>query len=120
MVDLDTRMKIEEILDYSYNTTIERMNAIEEAPSNSNYQTIAATKDDFNSYIQAYMNYYCGTLEGILFTLFLDKFNRLPNPSENAFIVEAIGTKWEKLKDIVIELSKKKFKEDSKITETTK
>jgi len=43
MPDLDTQMKIDELLDYAYDKTIERMNAIEDAPRNSVYQTIVYT-----------------------------------------------------------------------------
>lgn len=111
MVDLETRMKIDALLDYAYDKTIERMNAIESAPHNSVYQTIVMVKDNFSTYIQAYINYYNGCLDGIFSTRFLEEFDRMPSPSEISFIKEAIASKFESLKDAILDLAKQKFKE---------
>jgi hypothetical protein len=46
----------------------------------------------------AYINYYCGCMEGILFTRFLEEFSRYPSPSENIFIKDTISSKFEELK----------------------
>ena len=70
-------------------------------------------KGNLTSYVFAYMNYYCGCFEGICFTKFLEEFNRMPTPSENAFIIDTIRTRFEQLKKVVTDLADKKFKEDS-------
>jgi len=111
MVDIDTQMKIDELVDYAYDTTIERIIAIENADIGLIYQTILMEKGNYRSFLEAYSNYYCGVLEGILFTRFLEELNRMPTPSENSFIAETIAQRFEKFKDIIINLAEKKFKE---------
>lgn len=111
MVDLDTQIKIDALLDYAYDKTIERMNAIEDAPRSSIYRTIAMEKGNYKSFLFAYINYYCGCLEGILFTRFLEEFDRMPSPSENVFIKESMTTKFENLKKIAMDIGDKKFDE---------
>ena len=106
-------MKIDELVDFAYDKTIERMNAIEEAPRNSIYQSIIMRKDDHETYVFAYINYYYGCLEGILFTRFLEEFNRMPTPSENSFIIDTITTRFNGLKKTLSDLAYKKFKEFS-------
>ena len=113
MTDLDDKKKIDVLLDFAYDKTIERMNAIEEAHRNSIYQSIVVQKGNLQSYVFAYMNYYCGCLEGIFFTRFLEEFYRMPTPSENAFIADTITTRFKKLKETVLNLANKKFNEDS-------
>jgi len=108
MVDLDTKMKIDALLDYAYNNTIERINAIEDAPHNLVYRTLAM-QNNRTSFVSAYVNYYCGCFEGILFTRFLEEFDRMPAPSENAFIMESTTTKFEELTKTATDLGVKKF-----------
>ena len=112
MVDLDTQMKIDALLDFAYDKTVERMNAIEDAPRNTIYQTIVMIKNNPDSFAMAYGNYYCGCLEGIFFTRFLEEFYRMPTPSENSFIKESIGSKFDDLKKMIAELAIKKFKKE--------
>ena len=114
MVDSDTQMKINALLDYAYDKTIERMNAIENAPLSNVYQTIGMIKGDYKSFLFAYINYYCGCLEGILFTRFLEEFDRMPSPSENAFIKESITSRFEDFKKFVMDAATKKFDEYEK------
>lgn len=111
----DTNIKetIESLLDFAYDRTIERIHAIEEAPKGSIYRTIGMIKGNYRSYVMGYLNYYLGCLEGIFFTMFLDEFNRMPTPSENAFVKEAIATKFENLKKIVSKIGDQKFVEDN-------
>jgi len=113
MVDLDTQMKIDALVDFAYDKTVERMNAIELAPQKSVYQTITMDKGKLHSFVLAYLNYYWGCFEGILFTRFLEEFNRMPTPSENSFIVDTIKTRFEKLNELCIDFADKKFKENS-------
>ena len=82
-------------------------------PQKMIYQTITMDKGSLHSYVQAYLNYYDGCFEGILFTRFLEEFNRMPTPSENSFIVESILTRFEKLKELCLDLADKKLKDDS-------
>ena len=112
MVDLDTQMKIDTLMDFAYDKTIERMNAIESAPRKLIYQTITMDKGSLHSYVLAYVNYYQGCFEGILFTRFLEEFNRMPTPSENSFIVDTIKTRFEKLNELCLDIAEKKLKED--------
>jgi len=111
MVDIETRIKMDKLIDYAYDRTIERMNAIESAPENSIYRTIGFEEKNYSSFALGYVNYYCGCLEGILFELFLVKFDRLPTPSEITYISDTIKTRFVKLKKFCMELSEKKFKE---------
>lgn len=100
------------LVDYAYDKMIERMNAIENAPRNNIYQTIGSVKGDLMSYVLGYVNYYNGVFEGILFTKFVDEFDRMPTPSENSFIKDTISTRFNELKNICMNLADKKFKED--------
>ncbi len=111
MVDIETRIKMDKLIDYAYDRTIERMNAIESSPENSIYRTIGFEEKNYSSFALGYVNYYCGCLEGILFELFLVKFDRLPTPSENTYISDTIKTRFDKLKKFCMELAGKKFKE---------
>jgi len=111
MVDVETRIKIDKLIDYAYDRTTERMNAIESAPENMIYRTIGFEEKSFPSLTLGYMNYYCGCLEGILFELFLVKFDKLPTPSEITYISDTIKTRLDKLKKLCSELAKKTFKE---------
>ena len=113
MVDLDTQMKIDGLLDFAYDKTVERMNAIEEAPHSVIYQTIAMEKGNSRSYAFAYANYYFGCLEGIFFTRFLEEFNQMPTPSENSFIKETIATKFKDLKNMIVDLAYRRYQESS-------
>ena len=97
MVDVETQMKIDTLLDFSYDKTMERMNAIEEAPRHSIYKTTAVRKGDYGSYLFAESNYYLGCFEGIFFVRFLEEFDRMPTPSENAFIKESVEAKFRDL-----------------------
>ncbi|MDH3765211.1 MAG: hypothetical protein OER82_05315 [Nitrosopumilus sp.] len=92
-MDLDTQMKIDTLLDYAYDNTIERINAVEDASETSIYRTLMVINCDMISYLNGFSNYYNGVLEGILFTRFLEVFQRMPTPSENAFIVDSIEKK---------------------------
>ncbi len=111
MPDLDTKMKIEILLDFAYDKTVERMNAIEGESYPNIAQSLVLIKNNKVSYELAYLHYYLGCLEGILFTRFLEEFNRMPTPSENSFILEISRQKYEDLKDMVISLTEKKFNE---------
>lgn len=113
MTDLDTRMIIEELIDFSYDKTIERLNAIEGAPQNSVYQTILVEKGNYRSYLLVYLHYYLGCFEGILFVRFLEILNRMPTPSENSFIKDALATRFEDLNKAAAAAADKKFTEDS-------
>jgi hypothetical protein len=111
MVDIETRIEIEKLIDYAYNRTIERINAIESAPENKIYRTIGVEEKNYSSFALGYVNYYSGCLEGILFELFLHKFDKLPTPSEISFISDTIKTRFDKLKKVCLELADKFFKE---------
>jgi len=113
MTDLDIKIVIDELLTFAYDGTIERINAIEDAPRGMVYKSFAVQEGNFNSYLLAYSNYYCGCLEGILFTRFLEEFQRMPTPSENAFLKESISTRFEDLKTIVSDLAQREFKKDN-------
>ena len=111
LVDIETQIEIEKLIDYAYDRTIERMNAIESAPENTIYRTIGFEGKNYSSFALGYVNYYSGCLEGILFELFLVKFDKLPSPSEIAFISDTIKTRFDKLKKLCLELADKLFKE---------
>lgn len=115
MVDLDAQMKIEKLMDYAYDKTMERIAAIEDASDSMVYRSIVVEKGNIKSYFQSYIHYYLGMFEGILFTFFLEDFDRMPTPSENAFISDSMGGKWTKIIDTVKDVVSKKFKEDSRI-----
>ena len=111
MVDLETQIEIDKLIDYAYDRTIDRMNAIESAPENTIYRTIGFKGKNYSSFALGYVNYYSGCLEGILFELFLVKFDKLPSTSEIAFISDTIKTRFDKLKKLCLELADKLFKE---------
>ena len=98
MSDIDIKIIINTLVDFAYDKTIERMNAIEGASTSSVYQTILVEKGNYRSYLLSYLHYYCGCFEGILFTRFLEEFNRMPTPSENSFIKDMVETRFEDLK----------------------
>jgi hypothetical protein len=54
----DIHETIKVLVDFAYDKTVERMNAIEDASPNSVYRTIGMTKGDYRSYLLSYMNYY--------------------------------------------------------------
>ena len=104
---MDTESKIEALLNYSYDRTIERINAIEDATNP--HRSIVFEKDNYPSFLMGYANYYCGCFEGVFFIRFLDEFNRMPSPTEAIFIKEAILSKFEALKEITSKLGDKKY-----------
>lgn len=112
LVDLETQMKIDTLMDYSYDKTVERMNAIEDAPHSVIYQTMIVVKNNSESFAMAYANYYSGCLEGIFFTRFLEEFNRMPTPSENSFIKNSIESRFEDFKKMITDLALRRFKEE--------
>ena len=114
VVELDIKMKIDTLIDYSYDRTIERLNAIEGASVIDAYRTMLLTKHDSKSFLLAYLHYYTGCFEGILFTRFLEEFNRMPTPSENAFIKETLTSKFEMFKTRVMDAAEKTFNEVEK------
>ena len=114
MVVLDIKMKIDTLIDYAYDGTIERLNAIEGASATDAYRTMLIAKHDHKSYLLAYLHYYTGCFEGILFTRFLEEFNRMPTPSENAFIKETLTSKFEMFKTRVMDAAEKTFNEAEK------
>ena len=63
------------------------------------------------SFTVAYCNYYAGCLEGIFLTRFLDEFDQMPSPSEIILIKEAIYSKFESFKHIVIPIAQNIFDE---------
>ena len=109
----DAHEMINALVDFAYDKTIERMNAIEDASPNSVYRTIGMEKGNYRSYLLAYINYYLGYFEGILFTRFLEELNRMPTPSENSFIKDIIATRFEELNKASADMADKKFKLDS-------
>ena len=114
MVELDTQMKIDTLIDYSYDRTIERLNAIEGVPTTDAIRSMLFIKHDYKSFMLGYLHYYTGCLEGILFTRFLEEFDRMPTPSENVVIKEKLTPKHEMLKTRVGEAANKKFDEVEK------
>jgi len=113
MSDLDTKMKIDFLLDYAYDHTVERVNAIEDAPEDSIFRFIGIETGNASSYTFAYMNYYMGVFEGIFFTRFLEEFNRMPTPSENSFIKDSFSSRFEAFKSIAIRLAKKAYDKEN-------
>jgi len=112
MSDLDTKMIIERLIDFAYDHTVERVNAIEDAPEVSIYRFLAVERDNASSFTFAYMNYYMGVFEGIFFTRFLEELNRMPTPSENLFIKDSFKSRFEEFKSIAIRLAKKAYDEE--------
>ena len=112
MVDLDTKMKIDSLIDSAYNQMMEIFNINEDAPENSIYRTMVAVKGDSVSYLNSYVNYYMGVFEGILITLFLDQLERYPNPSEKSFIQDSFTNRFHNFTDIVVDYAKKHYKKD--------
>ena len=106
-------MKIDELLDYAYNSMIERLNIVEESPRHAVYRTMAMERNNPTSYTFAYMNYYTGVFEGIFFTSFLEEFDRMPTPSENQFIIDSFSSRFEKFKDVAIRYAKKAYDKDN-------
>lgn len=111
MTDLETTPKIATMIDFAYERTIERIETIEGAPYDQIYQT-TVKENNRTSYLLAYCNYYFGCLEGILFVQFLEEFNRMPTPLENAFIEAAIKQKFENLKDRIADVAKNRCQQD--------
>jgi len=61
MIDLETQMKINELIDSAYEQMKEIFNINEETPAKEKiYQTMAMVKGDLPSYFDAYINYYMG------------------------------------------------------------
>ncbi len=110
MVDVETQMKIDTLLDFSYDKTMERMSAIEEAPRHSIYKTTAVRQGDYGSYLFAESNYYLVCFEGMFFVRFLEEFNRMPIPSENAFIKESVKSKFRDLLKSAVAVADKHWK----------
>ena len=102
------------LIDYSYDRTIERLNAIEGTSPLDAYRTMLFVKHDRQSFGLGYLHYYTGCFEGILFTRFLEEFNRMPAPSENAFIKETLTSKFEMFKTHVLSAASKAFDENEK------
>jgi len=57
-------MKIDSLLDVAYDNTIEQIISIKIDPENRIFRTTSMIKEDFNSYLNGYMNYYSRVLEG--------------------------------------------------------
>jgi len=112
-MDLDMQMKIEKLMDIAFDKTMERISAVESASEDMIYRTLIVEKGNIRTYFSSYTHYYLGMFEGLLFTFFLDEFDRMPTPSENAFIRDNLGSKWDILIDTAKNLASKKFKEDS-------
>ena len=110
MINSDTKATIDTLIDYAYDHTIERLNIIANSPSNTVYITLI-TAIDYKSFLATYLNYYSGCFEGILFTKFLEEFNRMPTPSENAFIKERMTLRNKTFSTAVLGAAKKKFNE---------
>lgn len=113
MSDLDLKQEIDNMLSVAYDTTIERIHAIETASEHLIFRTMLVENKNYTSYLNGYMNYYSGMCEGLLFSLFLEKFQRMPTPSENTLIKESYINRFEELKKIIIDFSTKAYKADS-------
>ena len=112
MSDLDLKMEIDDMLSMAYDTTIERIRAIETASEHLIFRTMLVESNNYTSYLNGYMNYYSGMCEGLLFSIFLEKFQRNPTSSENTFIKESYINRFEELKKIIIDFSTKAYHAD--------
>ena len=114
MIDLETRMKIDELIDFAYVQMKEIFNINEETSAKEKiYQTMATVRGDLQSYFHAYINYYMGIFEGIFITLYLDELKNYPSLEEKLFIQMSFDKKWKEFIDIVKEYAKKSFDEDN-------
>ena len=113
MSDLDLKIEINDMLSMAYDTTIKSIHAIETSPEPITFRTMLVENNDYPSYLNGYMNYYSGMCEGLLFSIFLEKFQRMPTSSENTFIKESYINRFEELKKIIIDFSTKAYKADT-------
>jgi len=113
MIDLDTRMKIDKLIDSAYAEMRELFNINEDATVKEDvYQTIATVKGDVLSYFYAYVNYYMGVFEGSFITLCLDELERYPTVEEKLFIQASFTKRWQEFIDTVQKYAQKRFDED--------
>jgi len=110
--DLDSKMKIDKLIDNSYNEMMELFNINEESPVHAVYQTMTVTKGDSMSYLYAYINYYMGVFEGILISLFLEEFDAYPTPSQKTFIQDSFKKRFHSFIDIAKKHATKNYKKD--------
>ena len=113
MSAIEIKMIIDQLIDFAYDHTVERVNAIEDAPEDAIYRFLAVERNNPSSYTFAFMNYYMGVFEGIFFTRFLEELNRMPTPSENSFIKDSFANRFEEFKSIAIRLAKKAHDKDN-------
>jgi len=113
MIDLETRMKIDELIDSAYEQMREIFNINEKTPEKEKiYQTMAVVRGDMQSYIDAYVNYYMGVFEGIFITLCLNELKRYPSPEEKLFVQTSFQKKWEEFIDTSKKYVKESFDKD--------
>ena len=99
MDNLETRMKIDNIINDADNRMNEIFDINVNSPNEKIYQTFALVKDDQRSFFYGYINYYMGVFEGILLTLFLEEFDAYPTIEQQEFISDSFKKKWEKFVD---------------------
>ena len=106
-------MNIDKILEQAYERMEEQFDINTQAPHEKIYQTLAFAKNNLNSCVFAYVNYYMGIFEGLFHTLFLEEFDAYPTLEEQNFMRESFEqSKWKKFKDKVKEHALKDFKSD--------
>jgi len=109
MIDIDTRIKIEELIKECYDKTYDILFRIENAEKESHvFRTLIVQEDDPTGvhYFRAFVQHYQGVFEGIFTGLFDNDFNRYPSPDEIPFIQEAIQKDWKKLINVAMKFAK--------------
>ena len=89
-MDLETQMKIDEIIDDAYERANELIDNFENSPDDRVYRTIRVQKGNPKSYTDAFYHYYSGVFEGLLMTLFLHKFDEWPTKEQKKFMQNSI------------------------------
>ena len=113
MIDLETRMEIDGLIDSAYEQMREIFYINEETPAKEKiYQTMATVRGDIHSYFHAYVNYYMGVFEGVFITFYLNEIEKYPSPEEKLFIQASFEKKWQEFIDVVKKYAKKRFDKD--------
>ena len=115
MIDLDTRMKIDNIIDDAYSHMEEIFGINENSPADKIYQTFRIQRNNPASYLDAYVHYYMGVFEGIMISLFLEEFDKYPIEEEQEFISNSFDKRWKSFVDVITEYAKKQYRKDNNL-----
>jgi len=113
MITPEEQNKIHEFFKIAYGQMYELFKINVESPDDKIWQTLFSEEGSLNSFVNAYVNYYRGMLEGIFLNLYMEEFSIYPPVRHWKYLQDLeSGEIWDNFYNDCKEFARKDFEEN--------